>query len=102
MRHNEDRIILAIAGLLLLVITVASLVDRFCPRRGGSEVEALTVEHGASGPTWAVPKDWEDRHAFYHLRGISHSHPDDQEETAKAEAAWAEELQHKQAGKVKR
>jgi hypothetical protein len=102
MRHNEDRIILAIAGLLLLIITVASLVDRFRPRRGASGVEVLTVEHGASGPTWAVPEDWEDRHAFYHLRGIPHSHPDDKEETARAEAAWAEELQRRQAGKVKR
>ena len=98
MRRNEDRIILAVAGLLLLIITLASGIKRFRPQHEEPEGEVFSSDHGGTAQSQVnTPTDWEDRHAFYHLRGVPHGHPTDKEEEARAEGAWAEELQRRQA-----
>jgi hypothetical protein len=98
MPAKEDRIILMVSVLLLLVILIASLTDLFRPLRSRLGQQLLSGGYGMSDPNrLELPVDWEERHTFYHLRGIPHSHPNDKEETARAEAAWAEELQRRQA-----
>lgn len=98
MPAKEDRIILVVSVLLLLVILVASLTDLLRPVRSRLQQELRAGGYGPADPSRPeFPVDWEERHTFYHLRGIPHSHPTDREETARAEAAWAEELQRRQA-----
>lgn len=102
MSAKEDRIIVTVSVLLLLVILIASLMDLFRPLRSRLGQQLLSGGYGMADPNRPeLPVDWEERHTFYHLRGIPHSHADDQEETARAEAAWAEELQRRQAAQKK-